>query len=160
MASGLLDGEAATRLSAQLLTLDAEGDDPIRLELQGLDAELAAALTVMGVLDVIGVPVRGRVSGLISGPALGVLAACDDRRGYPSAMLTLAEPRLQADGSAAELAVREQQLSGMLDALYFRLAEVSGHEVDEIRRDARATRTLTVGDAIDYGLLQGVADRR
>jgi len=34
MASGCLDGEAATRLCAQLLTLDAEGEGPIRLELQ------------------------------------------------------------------------------------------------------------------------------
>jgi hypothetical protein len=38
MASGHLDDVAATRLSAQLLTLDAEGDDPIRLELQGRPA--------------------------------------------------------------------------------------------------------------------------
>ncbi|HEY8046993.1 MAG TPA: hypothetical protein VIF35_22210, partial [Streptosporangiaceae bacterium] len=36
MASGLLDGPAASVLSAQLLTLDAEGDGPVRLELQGL----------------------------------------------------------------------------------------------------------------------------
>ena len=36
MASGLLDDDAASRLSAQLLTLDAEQDDPIRLELQNL----------------------------------------------------------------------------------------------------------------------------
>jgi ATP-dependent Clp protease protease subunit len=159
MASGMLDGEAATRLCAQLLTLDAEGDDPIRLELQGLDSELPAALTVMGVLDVVGVPVRGRVSGVISGPALGVLAACDDRRGYPNAMLTLTEPRLQLDGSAAELSALEEQLSGMLDALYFRLAEVTGREVDQVRQDARRTRTLTAAQAVDYGLLHGTARR-
>src|SRR6202167_2023784 len=47
LASGPLDDEAAARLSAQLLTLDAEGDKPIRLELQNLRAELAPALTVM-----------------------------------------------------------------------------------------------------------------
>ena len=35
LAHGHLTDEAATRLSAQLLTLDAEGDRPIRLELQG-----------------------------------------------------------------------------------------------------------------------------
>ena len=59
LASGLLDGPAASVLSAQLLTLDAEGDGPVRLELQGLDAELPAALTIMGVLDVLRVPVTG-----------------------------------------------------------------------------------------------------
>src|SRR5215471_14927311 len=36
LASGLLDDDAASRLSAQLLTLDAEQEDPIRLELQNL----------------------------------------------------------------------------------------------------------------------------
>ena len=67
LASGHLDGEAATVLCAQLLTLDAEGDGPVRLELQGLDAELPAALTVMGVLDVLRVPVTGYVAGQLGG---------------------------------------------------------------------------------------------
>ena len=58
LASGVLDDAAATRLSAQLLTLDAEGTGPIRLELQNLQAELPAALTVMGVLDVIRAEIR------------------------------------------------------------------------------------------------------
>ena len=48
MAQGHLDDEAATRLCAQVLTLDAESAEPIRLELQGLDAELPAALTAIG----------------------------------------------------------------------------------------------------------------
>src|ERR1700749_3028663 len=43
LASGVLDDPAATRLSAQLLTLDAEGDGPIRLELQNLRSDLPAA---------------------------------------------------------------------------------------------------------------------
>ena len=160
IASGLLDGEAATRLSAQLLTLDAEGDDPIRLELQGLSADLSAALTVMGVLDVVGVPVRARASGHLSGPALGVLAACSDRRAYPSAVFTLAEPRLDFDGRASELAAREEQVRVMLDSLYERLADVTGREVDQIRADARQERLLTVDQAIAYGLIQGPAEPR
>jgi ATP-dependent Clp protease, protease subunit len=158
IASGLLDGEAATRLSAQLLTLDAEGDDPIRLELQGLSADLSAALTVMGVLDVVGVPVRARSGGQLSGPALGVLAACSDRRAYPSAVFTLTEPRLDFDGRASELAAREEQLRVMLDSLYERLADVTGREIDQIRADARQERLLTVDQAIAYGLIQGPAE--
>src|SRR5580693_6622053 len=74
LASGHLDGEAATVLCAQLLTLDAEGDGPVRLELQGLDAELPAALTVMGVPDVLRVPETGYVDAQLGGAALGVLA--------------------------------------------------------------------------------------
>ena len=42
----------------------------------------------------------------------------------------------------------------MLDALYFRLADVTGREVDEIREDALRGRTLTTAQAIGYGLIQ------
>ena len=154
LASGTLDDGAAARLSAQLLTLDAEGDKPIRLELQNLRAELGAALTVMGILDVLRVRVHGCVSGEISGPALGVLASCAQRTGYPNAIFTLAEPRLEFGGTVTAVTARQQQMTRMLDTLYYRLAEVTGREVDEIREDARCRRSLTTGQAIGYGLIQ------
>jgi ATP-dependent Clp protease, protease subunit len=154
LASGILDDAAAARLSAQLLTLDAEGDQPIRLELQNLRAELDAALTVMGILDVLRVPVHACVSGEISGPALGVLVSCARRTGYPNAAFTLAEPRLEFGGTVTAVTARQQQMTRMLDTLYYRLAEVTGREVDAIREDARRRRSLTTAQAIGYGLIQ------
>jgi ATP-dependent Clp protease, protease subunit len=154
LASGTLDDEAAARLSAQLLILDAEEDQPIRLELQNLRAELAAAITVMGILDVMRVEVHGCVSGEISGPALGVLASCARRTGYPNATFTLAEPRLEFSGTATAVTARQQQVTRMLDTLYYRLAEVTGRETDEIRKDARRRRSLTTAQALGYGLIQ------
>jgi ATP-dependent Clp protease, protease subunit len=154
LASGLLDDDAAARLSAQLLTLDAEGTDPVRLELQNLRAELPAVLTVMGILDVMRVPVHACVSGEINGPALGVLASCPRRSGYPNAVFVLAEPRLQFGGTVTAVTAREEQMTRMLDTLYFRLADVTGREVDEIREDARRGRTLTTAQAVGYGLIQ------
>jgi len=155
MAHGQLDDGAATRLCAQLLTLDAEGDGPIRFELQNLGADLTAALAVMGVLDVVGVPVQARAAGRITGPALGVLAACGQRCGYPNALFVLSEPVVSFDGPLTAVAAREEQTRAMLDALYVRLAEVTGREVGRIRDDARARRVLTAADAERYGLLAG-----
>ena len=160
MAHGELDDEAATSLCAQLLTLDAEGDEPIRLEVQGLTARLASALTVMGVLDVLRVPVRAQVGGQLAGPALGVLAAASERRAYPNAVFMLSEPRLGFEGSATSLASHEEQVRVMLDQLYLRLASVTGREVDEIRADARRGRYLTADEAISYGLIHGAASAR
>jgi ATP-dependent Clp protease, protease subunit len=154
LASGMLDDEAAARLSAQLLTLDAEVDKPIRLQLQNLRAELSATVTVMGILDVLRVSVRACVSGEINGPALGVLASCPHRSAYPNATFVLAEPRVHFGGTVTAVTAQEQQVTRMLDTLYFRLAEVTGREVDEIRDDARRGRTLTTGQAIGYGLIQ------
>jgi ATP-dependent Clp protease, protease subunit len=160
MASGCLDGEAATRLCAQLLTLDAEGEGPIRLELHNLDADLPAALTVMGVLDTLRVPVTAYAGGRTSGPGLGVLASASHRRAYPNAFFAMSEPKVSFDGSVTDVAVHEEQVQAMLAELYGRLAEVTGHELDEVRDDARRGRLLTAGQAIDYGLIEGFAEAR
>jgi ATP-dependent Clp protease protease subunit len=160
MVHGLLDGEAATRLCAQLLTLDAEGDEPIRLELQGLDAELPAALTVIGVLETVRVPVLAFAAGRIGGAALGVLAACSSRRAYPNAVFVLSEPSMSYDGAVSAITAQEHQTRAMLDALWLRIAQTTGGGVTDIREDAARGRFLTVDEAIAYGLIEERATGR
>ena len=160
LASGALDETAATRLSAQLLTLDAEGEGPVRLELQNLQAELPAALTLMGVLDVVRAEVQAFVSGEIGGPALGVLASCPRRLAYPNASFTLSEPRLRFSGTATAVTAHEQQARRMVDSLVYRIAEATGRDADDIREDARRGRVLTVAEAVGYGLIHDRAAKR
>jgi ATP-dependent Clp protease, protease subunit len=160
LASGVLDDPAATRLSAQLLTLDAEGDGPIRLELQNLRSELPAALALMGILDVLRAEVQAFASGETGGPALGVLASCPRRLAYPNASFTLSEPRLRFAGTATAVSAHEQQASRMVDSLFYRLAEATGRDAEGIREDARHVRVLTVAEAIGYGLVHDRAVRR
>jgi len=160
MAHGHLDGDAATRLCAQLLTLDAEGTRPIRLELHNLDAELPAVLSVMGVLDVIRGPVSAYVGGRIRGPALGILAASRHRLAYPNALFVLSEPQVSFDGTVTALAAREEQARAMLDELFARIAGITGRQVDQVRADARAERLFSVAEAIAYGLVEGQATGR
>ena len=160
MAHGYLDGEAATRLCAQLLTLDAEGTRPIRLELQNLDADLPAALSVMGVLDVVRGPVSAYAGGRIQGPALGILAASRHRWAYPNALFVLSEPQVSFDGTVSAVAAREEQARTMLDELFTRVAEVTGRDLGEIRADARRDRLFGVAEAVAYGLVEGQAQSR
>ena len=160
MVHGNLDGDAATRLCAQLLTLDADGTAPIRLEMHNLNAELPAALSVMGILDVVRGPVTACAGGRIEGPALGILAACRHRQGYPNALFVLSEPQVRFDGTVTALASREEQARVMLDELFGRIAELTGRELDQVRADARRGRLLRVPEAIEYGLVEGHAVAR
>ena len=160
LAAGVLDDAAATRLSAQLLTLDAEGDGPVRLELQNLRAELPAALTLMGVLDVMRAEVRAFAGGETGGPALGVLASCPRRLAYPHASFPLSAPKLRFGGTVTAVIAREQQAQRMTDSLFYRIAEAAGRDAEDIRQDARRSRVLTVAEAIGYGLVHERAAQR
>jgi ATP-dependent Clp protease protease subunit len=160
MAHGHLDGDAATRLCAQLLTLDAEGTAPIRLELHNLSADLPAALSVMGILDVVRGPVSGYAGGRIDGPALGILAACRHRLAYPNALFVLSEPQVSFDGTVTALASREEQARVMLGELFAKIAEVTGRDTEQVRADARRDKLFGVAEAIGYGLVESQAAPR
>ena len=160
LAAGVLDDAAATRLSAQLLTLDAEGDGPVRLELQNLRADLSAALTLMGVLDVLRAEIHAFASGETGGAALGLLASCPRRLAYPNASFTLSEPRVGFGGTVTAVSGYEQQARRMIDSLFYRIAEATGHDAEDVREDARGGRVLTVAEAIGYGLIHDRATRR
>jgi ATP-dependent Clp protease protease subunit len=104
--------------------------------------------------------VTAHAGGRTSGPGLGVLASARHRLAYPSAFFVMSEPTVNFDGPVTAVAVHEEQVRAMLAELYARLAEVTGHELDEIRDDSRQGRLLTAEQAIDYRLIEGFAEAR
>jgi ATP-dependent Clp protease protease subunit len=153
LARGHLDHDLATLLCAQLLTLDAEGDDPIELHLSTPDADLDAAVTLLDAMAALRVPVHALAVGTVGGAAVAVFAAARRRTAFPHATFVLREPQVRAHGSATELAAAQERVESLLAAVYERLAATTGRAVDELRADARRGRFLTADDAREYGLL-------
>jgi ATP-dependent Clp protease protease subunit len=157
MTHGRLDAEQAADVCSRLLTLDALGSGPISLHLRTPDADLDAAFSVVDTMDVLSCPVHVLAVGEVGGPALAVLASGGRREMTRHAVLHLNEPRQRFDGTAAELAIREREHRRLVDALYARLAETTGRDIQEIRDDAQQDRMLTATQALAYGLIHDVA---
>lgn len=158
LASGHIDGDVATDLSARLVMLDGAGDDPVTLHLRAPGADLEAAFAVAGTIGVLSCPVDVVVIGQAGGPALMILAAARRREMTPHATLLLTEPATRVSGPASDVAIHEEEHRDRVDAFYLRLAESTGREVDEIREDAREGRMFTAEQAMEYGLIQAIAN--
>jgi len=162
LAHGRLDDHAATTMAAQLLTLDAEGIDPIQLHLRVSETEPQAAVTLIDVLDQMLAPVRATVLGEIGGATLGVLAAAPVRRAAPHATFRLTEPdggplRPGLIATAAGLGAEADRRNALLDTLYGRIAARAGRTANAVRRDAQQRRYLTAVEALEYGLIDEIA---
>jgi len=157
--SGPLDDRAATDLAAQLMTLDALGDVPVELRIDSASGTSAAALAVVDVIDLVGVPVRGFGSGRVHGPALAVLAVCDHRTVAGHASLRLVEPAVEFQGSARELGARAAAHRDEWTALCRCVARAAGRTVEEVAADAATGRFLSPDEAVDYGVADEVARR-
>ena len=155
--SGPLDDETGNEIGAALMTLDALGDGPVHLQIDSDGESLSAALALMDIIDVLGVPVRASCMGQVAGPVVGVLAVCSHRLMAAHARVRLVEPSFEVWGTARQL---EQMASAHADqwrAFCTRLSAATGQPLDRVLEDADRGRFLSAGEAVDYGLADEVA---
>lgn len=157
LVSGTLDAMAANQVGAALMTLDATGDTPVVLQIDSGEGTVDAALTLMDIIDLLGVPVHATCVGQAAGPALGVLAVGDRRAVSPHARLRLFEPAIEVCGPAHQIGELASAHRDRMTAFWTRLSEVTGRPVDRIRDDAAIGRYLSADEAVAYGLADEVA---
>ena len=92
VATGWLDEPAITDVGAQLLALDALGDDAITLRLDSLGCTVAAALWLTDTIDMVGVEIYAVASGRLRGAAIAALSVCDHRAVTRHLLVELREP--------------------------------------------------------------------
>ena len=158
MLSGSIDDQTGDVI-AQLLTMDAEGDDAIDLYLDGTGDDVGAALSLMDVIDMLGVEVHATVMGRADGTAVGVLAVCPVRRVAPSARVTLREPRFEFSAAARDIATWSDHLAHQLDSFVNRLATACRSEASVVRADLERVKILDAREAVAYGLADSVASQ-
>jgi ATP-dependent Clp protease protease subunit len=156
---GGLDDLTATRVAAELMTLDAEGDGAISLRIDGAGGaagSLALALTLMDVVELLGVPVRALCLGLVGAPAAGVVAVCSGRAAMPSTRFHLREPDTQMEVHARDVAQWSDLRSDERRRFCARLAAAAGKSEDEVAADLAAGTFMGADDAVAYGIIDEV----
>lgn len=150
---GRLDDSVASRVTAQLLLLDARDDRPIELHLACTDADLEPSLALAGGVDLVKAPVHAIVRGTLRGPALAVLCAAQQRAAHRHAMFVLSLPQFTGEGTAAHLAALAEQHERQVARLTDLIARACGRTAPEVAVDLELGRVLSADEAMEYGLV-------
>jgi len=154
---GPLDDVSVTRMSALLMTLDAEGDEPVTLRVDCGEAGLGPALTLMDVIELMGVPVRALCLGQVGAGAVGVVAVCAHRAALPSTRFSLCEPTTQLEAHVRNVAQWAELRAGERRRFCERVAAAVGKPAAVVEEDVQRGRFLSAAEAVDYGLLDEVS---
>ena len=154
---GQLDDVTAGNLSAQLMLLDGTGDDEIHLRIDSAGGSLGAAASLVDVIDNLGVPVEALAT-RAEGPALAVLAVCEQRAASPHATLRMIEPDVRFDGNAANLKAHLEHYQAATRSLYKRISDATRMTADHVAAEFANRRYLSPEDALALGVIDEIAN--
>jgi ATP-dependent Clp protease protease subunit len=159
---GRLDATTTTRLSAELMALDAESARDIEVLVNSPGGPIPDVLPLLDVMAL----VRARVATTCFGQAFGTAAAvvaCGTgrRRATPNATVSLRcdEPEA-ATGTATQVATQAELAAQLRTRLAGVLEAATGRSADEITAEMDSGPVLDAPGAVAAGLVDEVTPRR
>lgn len=159
--SGVLDREATTALCAQLMALDGESAQDVRLVVNSDGGPLDDVLPVLDVLGLMRAAVDVTCVGGARGTAAVLVARGTGRRLLaPSATISLrcASPE-RAVGSADDVLRRGQELEDARTRIRDHLHRATGLPGERIDAEIERGDLLDARAAVELGIVDGVAER-
>jgi ATP-dependent Clp protease protease subunit len=154
--SGPLDDGVANRAAAELMTLDATGDDPIEVRLDSSGGDLDPAFVLIDTVCIVGVPVQVTCLGRVEGSAIGVLAVAARRRAAPHTRFRLCEPDVSVVGSPSRLETYAEHHRRRLERFSELIAGATGRPPAQVAIDLSSGRHLDADQALEYGLIDEI----
>ncbi len=152
---GALDDTVATRVSAELMTLDARGRGG-GLAHRLRTGSLAVALTLMDVIELLGVPVRAMCLGQVGAAAIGVLSVAAHRSALPSTRFSLKEPATSWQSNARDVAQLAQLHADERARFCARLAAATRRSEAQVAADLSTGAYMGAEEAQRYGIIDKI----
>jgi len=158
MISGPVDQEMAERVMAQLLVLDAESHDPIRVMIASQGGHVDSGFAIYDVMRFIESPVTAIGAGWVASIAVPIFfgAPKDQRFSLPNTRFLLHQPSGGVGGQVSDIRIEAQEILKLRQRLNALIAEETGQSVDKVSADSDRNFWMSAEEALDYGLVAKV----
>jgi len=160
--SGEINQKLAANVIGQLLAMDGQSQDPIRIFINSQGGHVESGDTIHDVIRFIGSPVTMVGTGWVaSAGALIYVAVPRERRlSLPHTRYLLHQPAGGMRGSAADVEIEAREILRMRQRLNEIFAESTGQTVARIEEDTRRNFWLSADAALEYGLVGRIVQTR
>lgn len=160
--SGEVNKPLAERIVRQLLLLEAESADPIKVMIDSPGGDVDAGYAIFDMIRFVNAPVYTIGMGLVaSAGALILLAAPKERRiGFPNSQYLIHQPLSGMRGVATEIEIHAAQIEKVRVKLNKLIADETGQKLAQVEKDTDRDYWMAADEAVKYGLLSRVVSKR
>ncbi|OIR16369.1 ATP-dependent Clp protease proteolytic subunit [mine drainage metagenome] len=160
---GEVNDHTANLIVAQMLFLESENPDKdIHFYINSPGGSISAGMAIYDTMQFI----KPQVSTLCIGMAASMGAfllqagAKDKRFALPNSTVMIHQPLGGFRGQASDIEIHAKYILSLRERLYTLMALHTGRTVEEIARDSERDNFLTAQEAVEYGLVDKVLDKR
>jgi ATP-dependent Clp protease protease subunit len=160
--SGEVNKELAEKVIRQLLLLEADGDDPIKVFIDSPGGDADAGYAIFDMIRFVKPDVYTVGMGLVaSAGALILLAAPGDRRiGLPNSHYLIHQPLSGIRGVATEIEIHAREIDKLRSKINRLISEETGTDLKKVEKDTDRDYWMNAGEAVEYGLISKTVSGR
>ena len=160
--TGEINKEMADKLIKDLLVLEAESQEPVKLYINSPGGDVDSGFAIYDMIRFVSCPVTIIGMGLVaSAAALVLLAVPLERRiGLPNSSYLIHQPLSEMKGNATDIEIHAMQLEKIKAKINRMTAEATGKSLEKVAHDTDRDYWLDADDAVKYGLISRIVTKR
>ena len=160
--SGEINKDSADKLIKDLLVLESESNEPVKLYINSPGGDVDAGYAIYDMIRFVKCPVIIIGMGLVaSAAALVLLAVPAERRvGLPNSSYLIHQPLSQMRGNATEIEIHAMQLEKIKTKINKVISEATGKSLEQVAKDTDRDHWLNAEEALEYGLISKTVTSR
>ena len=160
---GPINDNVANLVVAQLLFLESENPDKeIHLYINSPGGSISAGMAIYDTMQFIKPDVSTLCIGMAASMGAFLLQAGAKGKRFvlPNSTVMIHQPLGGFQGQATDIEIHAKYILSLRERLYLLMAQHTGRSVEEIARDSERDKFLNAADAVEYGLVDKVLDKR
>ncbi len=160
---GNINDMTANLVVAQLLFLESENPDKeIHLYINSPGGSISAGMAIYDTMQFIKPDVSTLCIGMAASMGAFLLQAGAKGKRFvlPNSSVMIHQPLGGFQGQATDIEIHARYILSLRERLYALMAQHTGRNVEEIARDSERDKFLNATEAVEYGLVDKVLDKR
>lgn len=152
---GEINMQKAQEVTQQLLLLDADSNEPIKIFINSPGGHVESGDTIFDMIRFVKSKVLVIGTGWVASAGALIFAAADKENRYslPNTRFLLHQPAGGAMGQAADIAIEAGEIIKMRRRLNQIFADQTGNPLEKIEKDTDRNFWMSAQDAVTYGLV-------
>jgi ATP-dependent Clp protease protease subunit len=160
--SGEIDKKMAEKVVSQLLMLEAENDNPIKVFIDSPGGDVDSAYAIFDMIRFVKPKVTMIAMGLAASAGALILLAGDkeNRFGFPNSHYLIHQPLSGIRGVATEIEIHAKEIEKTRQKINALISQETGKSLEQVEKDTDRDYWMSAEEALEYGLISKIIANR